>query len=81
METKLKFEYDREVDILHIDKLPPYREQEYEELGNEVIVWLNPQTEEIENLEILFFSTHLLRSELFESPVNADLRLVIKEKQ
>jgi hypothetical protein len=30
---------------------------------------------EIETLEVLFFSTRLLRQELFELPVVADLRL------
>lgn len=75
METKLRFKYDREADILHIDKCPPYAGQESEELGDEVIARLNPDTGEIENLEVLFFSTRLLRNELFELPVRADLRL------
>jgi hypothetical protein len=30
---------------------------------------------EIENLEILFFSTRLLRNDLLELPVTADLRI------
>ena len=37
---------------------------------------LNPQTGEVENLEVLFFSTRLLRSELFELPVTAEFHLV-----
>jgi hypothetical protein len=77
MEAKLIFKYDREADILHIDKRPPYAEQESEELGDDVIARLNPATREVENLEVLFFSTRLLRSELFELPVTADLRLVV----
>ena len=76
METKLKFKYDREADILHIDKCPPYKEQESEELPDEIIARLNPTSAEVENLEVLFFSTRLLRSDLFELPVSADLRLV-----
>jgi len=36
---------------------------------------LNPETDEIENLEVLFFSTRLLRHDLLELPVTADLRL------
>ena len=76
MEAKLKFKYDRQADTLHIDKCPPYPEQESEELGDEVIARLNPKTGEVENLEVLFFSTRLLRSDLFELPVSADLRLV-----
>lgn len=78
MEAKLTFKYDREADILYIGKRPPYPEQETEELGDEVIARLNPKTDEVENLEVLFFSTRLLRSDLFELPVTADLRLVAK---
>ncbi len=62
-------------DILHIDKCPPYAEQESEELGDEVIARLNPETGEIDNLEVLFFSTRLLRGELFEFPVAAELQV------
>ena len=79
MEAKLRFKYDREADILHIDKCPPYAEQESEELTDEVVARLNPHTGEVENLEVLFFSTRLLRTDFFELPVTADLRLVSKE--
>ncbi len=77
MEAKLTFKYDREADILHIDKCPPYAEQESEELGDDLIARLNPRTRHIENLEVLFFSTRLLRIDLFELPVTADLRLAL----
>jgi uncharacterized protein YuzE len=66
MGAKLSFKYDRDADILHIDKRSPYPEQDSEELGDDVIARLNPDTGEVENLEVLFFSTRLLRSELFE---------------
>ena len=79
METKLSFRYDREADILHIDKCLPYADQESEELGDEVIARINPNTHEVENLEVLFFSTRLLRNDLFELPVTADLRVPRKE--
>ena len=69
---KLSFKYDRNADILHIDKCQPYGEQGSEELGD---ARLNPETGEIENLEVLFFSTRLLRGELFEVPISADLRI------
>lgn len=78
MEAKLTFKYDRAGDILYINKTAPYPEQESEELGDEVIARLNPKTREIENLEVLFFSTRLLRSDLFELPVTAELRLAGK---
>lgn len=75
MEAKLTFRYDREGDILYIDKRPPYAEQESEELGDDVIARLNPDTGDIENLEVLFFSTRLLRGDTFEVPVSASLRM------
>ncbi len=59
MEAKLAFKYDREADILHIDKCPPYAEQESEELPDEIIARLNQDIGDIENLEVLFFSTRL----------------------
>jgi len=77
MEAKLTFKYDREADILHIDKCPPYADQESEELGDDVVVRLNPSTGAIENLEVMFFSTRLLRGDLFQLPVTADLRLAV----
>jgi len=76
MEAKLRFKYDPEADILHIDKCSPYAEQASEELPDEVIARLNPNTGEVENLEVLFFATRLLRTDLFDLPVTADLRLV-----
>ena len=79
MGAKLSFKYDRDADILHIDKCAPYPEQDSEELGDEVVARLNPDTGEIENFEILFFSTRLLRSDLFELPVSAELRLAVQD--
>ena len=76
MDAKLSFKYDREGDILHIDKCPPYADQESEELGDDVVVRLNPHSGDIENIEVLFFSTRLLRTDLFELPVTAKLRVV-----
>ena len=78
MEERLTFQYDREADILYIGKRSPYPEQESEELGEGVVARMNPSTGEIENLEILFFSTRLERSDAFELPVTADLRLAGK---
>ena len=76
MEKGLRVRYDREGDILYIDTRPRYAEQGSEELRDEVMARMNPETGHLENLEILFFSTRLLRSDLLELPVNADLRLV-----
>ena len=40
-----------------------------------MIARLNPTTGEIESLEVLFFSTRLLREDIFELPVVVDLRV------
>jgi hypothetical protein len=40
---------------------------------------LNPKTGAIENVEVLFFSTRLLRNELFELPIAAQLRIAYGE--
>jgi hypothetical protein len=74
MGAKLTFKYDREGDILHIDKCPPYAEQGSQEVGDDVVARLNPSTGEIENLEVMFFSTRLPRSDLFQLPATTDLR-------
>lgn len=70
MEEKLIFKYDREGDILYINKRAPYPEQESEEVGDDVIARFNPHTGDVENIEVLFFSTRLLRSDIFEIPVS-----------
>ena len=75
MEDKLTFRYDRAGDILYIDKCPPYAGQESEELPDEVVARINPKTGEVENIEVMFFSTRLLRNDLFELPVTANPRL------
>ena len=76
MAEPLSFRYDRDADILYINKRTPYPEQESEELGDEVIARLNPATGEVENLEVLFFSTRLLSGEMLDLPVTAELRLL-----
>jgi uncharacterized protein YuzE len=71
--ARLALHYDREADILCLASRPPYPEQETEELGDDVVARLNPETGNIESLEILFFSTRPPRSSL-ELPVTADFR-------
>lgn len=76
MAQNLTFQYDREADILYINTVTPYAEQESDELGDEIIARLNPQTGKIENIEVLFFTCRLLRKDLFSLPITADLRQV-----
>lgn len=76
MEPKLSFRYDRVGDVLYVETRPPYPEQDSEELGDEIVARLSPTTGEIEGLEVLFFSTRLLRGEQFDVPLHAILRPV-----
>jgi len=75
MGTKLSFKYARMSDILYINTCSPYPEQESEELDNEVVARFNPETNKIENLEVLFFSTRLLRKDIFELPISVNMKL------
>ena len=76
MGTALRLKYDREGDILYIDKVPPYAEQDSDEIGDNVIARFNPTSGEIENVEVLFFNERVARGEPLELPIAADLRLV-----
>ena len=75
MDAQLTLEYDRTGDILYLNKIPPYPEQESEEIDYGVIARLNPKTGEIESLEILFFSAMVSSSEGLKLPIIAELRL------
>ncbi len=75
MGKEMKFSYDRSADILYINFIEPYPGQETEELGDDVIVRLNPETGEVENMEVLFFSTRLLRDDIFCIPVIGNIQL------
>jgi uncharacterized protein YuzE len=71
MAAKLAVQYDRQADILYLTTRPSYPEQETEELGDDVVARLNPETGDVESLEILFFSTRGQRDSL-ELPIAAD---------
>lgn len=75
MGKNLTFRYDKIGDIFYIDTCQPYVEQESEELGDEIIARLNPNSGEVENLEILFFSKRWDTINLLELPICAELQL------
>jgi uncharacterized protein YuzE len=76
MGEKLTLRYDRVGDILYIDKVQPYREQDSDEIGDEIVARLNPDTGEVENVEILFFSKRLEKGEVvMELPISGSLHL------
>ena len=75
METQLIMEYDSMGDILYLGKRAPYPEQESEELEYGIVARLNPKTDEIENLEVLFFSRRLAAGKAFQLPILAEFYL------
>lgn len=77
MAENLIFQYDQEGDILYINRCAPYAEQESEELGDDVVARLNPQTGEIENLEVLFFSQRLKDQMFLNVPISAHFNLAV----
>ena len=68
MDAKLRLEYDREADIIYLSVCAPYPEQETEELADQVISRINPDTNECESIEVLFFSTRIERNSVLELP-------------
>jgi hypothetical protein len=68
MEASLTFEYDEAGDILYINKVAPYPEQETEQLAYNMLARRNPRTQAIENLEILFFTRWLVKQEAASPP-------------
>jgi len=77
MAPTLSLSYDRLGDSLMIAKCPPYAEQETEELGDNLLARFNPETNEIEAIEIFFFSQRWQDNLPLNLPIWADLRLAI----
>ncbi len=75
MEAQLTIEYDSIGDILYLGKRSVYPEQETEEIEYGVVARLNPKSGEIENLEVLFFSTRLVNGQTLQLPILAEFRL------
>ena len=78
MAENLTIEYDHIGDILYITKVAPYRTQETEELEDEVLARVNPETGALEGLEILFWSKRLAAGEKLVLPIEGTLRLAVE---
>jgi uncharacterized protein YuzE len=70
----LTFDYDPIGDSLMVTLCPIYPEQETEELGDDMLARFNPETDEIEAIEIFFWSRRLAEGESVFVPVEAMLR-------
>ena len=71
MATQTTIEYDRPSDSLYIYSVEPYAEQDSTEIGDYTVARYNPDTHELESLQILFFSKRLDRDKVLEVPENA----------
>lgn len=76
MAAGLTIVYDKIGDILYVNCVKPYHEQDSDEIGDGIVARFHPETGEIENLEILFFSKRLENDSILEIPVAADVRLI-----
>lgn len=74
MTANLGLHYGTVGDILYIDTVVPYADQESEHIADDVVARLNPRTGAIENLEVLFYQERIRRGERLELPVLAELR-------
>ena len=61
MATDLSFLHDVIGNIMYIEKCPSYAEQDSDEIGLSLVGRMNPDTGEVESLEILSYS-HLILS-------------------
>lgn len=77
MAANLIIQYDHTGDILYLGKTNPYPEQESEEPDYGVVARLNPESGEVENLEILFFTQRLGAGESLSLPVWAEFHLPV----
>jgi hypothetical protein len=83
MAKSLTFEYDKVGDILSvsIDGVRPYPEQESDYLGeDDVVVSFNPDTGEVERLEILFFNTRMQKESRLELDLSPDAEIASANK-
>ncbi len=73
MAAGLTVRYDPVGDILYIDTVPPYSEQESDEIDDEIVGRMSPTSGAIENLEALFFSKRALDGTPLVLPILARL--------
>ena len=65
MDAKLSFDYSTTADVLCIKKCPTYIGQETYDIDDLIIARFNPDTDEIEYLEIIFPSNRILSQDPF----------------
>ena len=76
MESHLTIKYDLSRDILMLEQCPPYPGQGETEIVKDATARLNPETGEIESLEIRRFKARTENDGKIVLPINATFRLV-----
>lgn len=74
--STMTIRYDKVGDILHVDFVAPYAEQESDELDDLIVVRSNPRTNVVENVEILFFSRRFEESDHIDLPLAGEARIL-----
>ena len=69
MATKLTFQYDRIGDILSVEICRPYLGQDSDDIEDMVVARLNPHTETVESINVLFTSTRIISHNPFRLDV------------
>jgi hypothetical protein len=71
MGKTLTIEYDKPSDSLYIYSVQSYEEQESTEIGDYTVARFNPETHELESVQLLFFSKRLQEDKVLQLPVDA----------
>jgi hypothetical protein len=75
----MTFKYDALGDILYVNFVQPYAEQESDMIGDGVVARTNPATGRVENLEILWFMATLRGGDAIDFPVDPNLMPIWSE--
>ncbi len=75
MGAELKIKYHADADILTIAKCPSYPGQDEDEIDDLVCGRMNPDSGEIEYIEIVFFKARMEKDGEIVLPIDATLRL------
>ncbi|MDE2785040.1 MAG: hypothetical protein OXL37_00100 [Chloroflexota bacterium] len=63
MAATLRFEHDVVGNIMYIEKCPPYPGQDEDDIEDGVIARRHPDTDEVESMMILFYSSRIVSRE------------------
>lgn len=77
LNKNFKLEYDKEGDILYLTRGILTKEDTSEELGDDVIVWKNKNTNEVNGFTVLNFSKRTNKASKIDLPFEVELHPLI----